>query len=68
MTNQKQMPVLRTGLRIEAPDKCGMTTSCISCINFTEEAEFCKLYKARPPARVIAFGCSSYFDQEEIPF
>ena len=42
--------------------------SCMSCKNFTEATELCKLANARPPAKVIAFGCSSYEDKMEVPF
>ena len=42
--------------------------SCINCLHFNEKEEICKLYKARPPARVIVFGCSSYADVDEVPF
>ena len=40
--------------------------TCITCDNFTEKTEICKLANARPPARVIASGCSSY--DEKVPF
>jgi len=39
--------------------------TCITCSEFTEETEICKKFKARPPARVIAFGCSSFFESED---
>lgn len=41
-------------------------TCCPNCLNFDEKLEQCKLAAARPPARVIAFGCERFdFD---IPF
>ena len=40
--------------------------NCITCNNFDEQYEICKLVNVRPPARVIAFGCDSYDDK--IPF
>jgi hypothetical protein len=40
--------------------------TCITCDNFTEKTEVCELAKCRPPARVIANGCSSY--EEVVPF
>lgn len=61
-------PKLRTGLTIKASDELGMTSSCISCVHFNEPTEICKLFKARPPAKVIAFGCRHYNDSDEIPF
>jgi len=54
--------------------------NCITCTHFSEkgypanangpasEAETCRLYKMRPPARVIAYGCPSYVDFDIIPF
>lgn len=40
---------------------------CPNCLNFDHALEGCRLADlARPPARVIAFGCSA-FDQD-IPF
>ena len=39
---------------------------CITCDYFKETEELCKRYDVRPPARVIALGCSSY--EPEIPF
>lgn len=44
----------------------GATKSCLTCDHFNEPGEICRLYQARPPARIIAFGCPSYVD--EIPF
>lgn len=46
-----------------------LTSSCISCVHFKEkQGEICNLYKMRPPAKVIAFGCPSYMDNLDIPF
>ncbi len=42
------------------------TKTCINCFHFQETTEQCKLFRARPPARIIAFGCEKYDDQ--IPF
>lgn len=42
--------------------------TCIICRNFNENKEECKLFNAKPPARVIAFGCDKFDDLEEIPF
>lgn len=40
--------------------------SCLTCDMFKEQEEQCTVYSARPPARVIAYGCDQYI--EEIPF
>lgn len=45
-----------------------LVQTCITCTEFNEQSEFCRKYNARPPARVIAYGCPSYFNEEEIPF
>lgn len=42
--------------------------SCLTCINFDEPSEVCKLYKQRPPARIIVNGCPSFDDISEVPF
>lgn len=42
--------------------------TCITCDHFLEQQEKCNLYDQRPPARVIAFGCDSYKDDNYIPF
>lgn len=42
--------------------------SCLNCEHFDElNGEICKLAKARPPARVIAYACERWEDME-IPF
>lgn len=41
-------------------------TSCVTCYKFDEPSEMCKPANARPPARVIAFGCAAW--DGEIPF
>lgn len=42
------------------------TKSCLTCDNFIEETEICRLNNQKPPARIIAFGCECYADK--IPF
>ena len=42
--------------------------NCINCRHFKEEIELCNLANSRPPASVIAYGCPSHEDIEEIPF
>ncbi len=43
----------------------GDRRTCLSCEHFNEKNELCSLAGARPPARVIVFGCPSF---EFIPF
>lgn len=40
--------------------------TCVHCKHFESTMEQCVLAAARPPARVIAFGCPSF--AEEVPF
>ena len=42
--------------------------TCITCEHFDNETEHCKLANQRPPAKVIADGCTSYTDFDAIPF
>lgn len=42
--------------------------NCLSCTRFSEPEERCKFFNAKPPARVIAFGCHEYDDVDKIPF
>ena len=42
------------------------TRTCITCDHWQANTEICGLYNARPPAKIIAFGCESYIN--EIPF
>lgn len=42
--------------------------TCITCEHFNKQTEFCELANQRPPALVIADGCSSYTDTDDIPF
>lgn len=44
------------------------TPSCISCVHFDEQPELCRVYKQRPPARIIAYGCADYTDNLDVPF
>jgi hypothetical protein len=45
-----------------------LVRSCMTCASFRESDEQCVKFKARPPARVIAYGCKDYFNEAEIPF
>lgn len=40
--------------------------NCVNCNNFEEKTEICTLAGKRPPAEVIAYGCSEFKDL--IPF
>ncbi len=42
--------------------------NCLNCEHFTEEQELCRLWKAKPPARVICYGCKDHCDVGTIPF
>jgi hypothetical protein len=42
------------------------TRHCTNCERFDDETEICRLYQARPPARVIVSGCDKH--EDEIPF
>lgn len=81
MTTEKEKPKLRReaigGFKYciaEAVTKLLIRDSqypfetCINCTHFAEKEEQCRLYKLRPPARIIAFGCKSYVDEDQIPF
>lgn len=52
-------PILHRALR-------DATRTCLTCDHFSEARENCNKYGGRPPARVIAFGCSGY--EDDIPF
>ena len=43
-------------------EQARMFRSCITCQRFTEATELCGLAGSRPPARIIAAGCPSYFE------
>ena len=49
---------------IKEVDKAVKT--CLNCNWFNEEKEECLKYTARPPARVIAYGCKDHTD--DVPF
>lgn len=54
--------------------KLHVIRTCISCDHFDEKSELCRNLKvtavpARPPARVIAFGCHGWENiDDDIPF
>jgi hypothetical protein len=43
-------------------------TSCLTCVNFDEPSEGCKLTTppTRPPASIIAYGCGAW--DEGLPY
>lgn len=41
---------------------------CLNCENFHEKKDVCLLVNAKPPTRVITFGCERWLDKDEIPF
>lgn len=48
----------------------GVHRTCLTCVSFDRQNELCNKHRdwGRPPARVIAYGCDEYFDDETIPF
>lgn len=48
----------------------GLIRNCLTCAFFRRDMELCgrHLDWGRPPARIIAYGCNEYLDEEEIPF
>jgi hypothetical protein len=55
---------------IQTVNPSELIVTCLSCDNFVESSEGCKLSNMmRPPARVIAFGCANYDNlDQDIPF
>lgn len=55
--------------RFASKETDGAFPSCLSCKHFQEVHEACMISNyARPPARIIAFGCHQYQDKDDIPF
>lgn len=47
----------------------GLLRSCLNCDMFNEQLEKCAIAPTlKIPARVIAYGCPSWADKDEIPF
>jgi len=46
--------------------KEGVTTTCLTCVNFLKDQELCTVASIRPPAHVIAHGCPVW--KEDLPF
>lgn len=74
-------PTLREEARIEISSLCTNAIAnvlestanfpfktCLRCDNFDEPKELCKLVNMRPPAKVIAYGCDKFCDDNWIPF
>lgn len=45
--------------------KRGVMPCCLTCTEFEEGTEKCRLANARPPANVIVYGCPQW---DDIPF
>ena len=60
---------VHTKFSIENEIKRSLRT-CVTCNNFNQDVETCKLSdNMRPPAKVIAYGCSKFQDYDiDIPF
>lgn len=41
---------------------------CLNCENFVEINETCILAKARPPVRILTYGCEKWTERDTIPF
>jgi hypothetical protein len=68
-TREKQVATALTSIgKTIAVALVDAVTTCVNCDHFDEPSEQCRLANARPPARVIAFGCSSYISAKDIPF
>jgi hypothetical protein len=44
----------------------GLVHCCVTCGNWNEKNETCRLVDQRPPAEVIAYGCAAWVDL--VPF
>lgn len=60
----KEGPLVRSIL--ETIRRARLYRSCLTCIHFDETTELCAIANQRPPARVIAQGCSAF--EEAPPF
>jgi len=45
---------------------CGIVRSCLNCELFNRDLETCQLAGARPPVKVVVFGCPKW--TLDIPF
>ena len=46
----------------------GWFSTCLNCHYWQAEKELCGKFNARPPAKIIAFGCEKFSDEHWIPF
>ena len=61
---------MRTEVRLAILDvleKESPLQSCINCEHFQAD-EKCKLFNARPPAKIIVYGCEKWIGKDEIPY
>lgn len=42
--------------------------TCVTCLNWNNDLEQCKLYNVKPPIATIVDGCEKYEDFDETPF
>lgn len=70
------MPKLPDDLRAKLAEALVSTTerwvaarrTCVTCQAFNIGDEICDKFNARPPAKIIAYGCVEYFGDDDIPF
>lgn len=61
--------ILRCAIGLAKAQPEELVKNCISCENFKQDNEVCSKYNQKPPARVIAFGCTEYTNlTEDVPF
>jgi hypothetical protein len=44
----------------DALSEANVLNCCVNCKKFNEQTEICSKWNARPPARVITFGCELF--------
>ncbi len=58
--------IVDRGVITTALTNANVYRNCLTCTYFVEHMEMCERFNARPPARIIAYGCEKHSD--EIPF